>query len=106
MTSREERERGRETTPSKFGETTPQTYPGTDYSFTLQAVMEMQKAIGKLTQAVETLTEKTNKHEEKIDKISHRVYAAAAIVSVFAVVAGFILNKLADAVISALKIAK
>jgi len=95
----------KETTPPRLPDTTPRSPYGGDYSY-MEIIMAMQNTMGKLTTAVDTLVEKTNKHEEKLDKISHRVYAAAAIVSIFAVVAGFVLNKLADAVIAALKIAK
>jgi hypothetical protein len=33
-----------------------QIYPGTEYNFMLQAVLDMQKTIGALTNAVDTLT--------------------------------------------------
>lgn len=48
----------------------------------MQAVMEMQKSVGRLSQAVETLTEESKKNTEKIDKISHEVYAAKWIVCI------------------------
>jgi len=81
MTPREDRERGgRETAPPKLPETNPPSYAGSDYSFTLQAVMEMQKTIGQLTQAVTTLTDQQKSQATKLDKISHQVYAALVVI--------------------------
>lgn len=47
----------RETTPKRFAETTPPVYPSLDYSFVLQGVFDIQKSIGKLEQAVQTISE-------------------------------------------------
>jgi hypothetical protein len=45
----------------------------TDWSFTLQAVMELQKAVGSLTSIVSGLQRDSEKHGEQLDKISHQV---------------------------------
>src|SRR2546425_492681 len=103
MTPREEKERRQDSVPGSLPEGTPSSYPGSDYSFTLQSVMEMQKSVGQLIQAVTTLTETSKKHDEKIDKISHRVYAASVVIAIFTAIGAFLLNKIADAVIAALK---
>lgn len=63
-------------TPENLPETTPQKYTIPDQSFTLQAIMEIQKAIGQLTQAVVTLAGQTAKNCEKLDNISHNFYAS------------------------------
>jgi len=76
MTNIEQKVMATVTTPPTFPETTPPAYPSSDYSFTLQAIMEMQKTLGQLTQAVTTLTEESKKHREKIDDMSHKIYAA------------------------------
>ncbi|MHB8173089.1 MAG: hypothetical protein ACYDFU_01335 [Nitrospirota bacterium] len=68
--------------PSQHPQTTPAAYPSFDHSFTLQAVMEMQKALGKLEQAVTTLTEETRTSKETLGKVSHKVYAAQVTVGV------------------------
>lgn len=69
---------GEEITPPRFPETPPplRTTSG-DYSLaTLQTVMEMQRAIGGLTQAVTTLTDQQKEQAKKLDGISHKIYAA------------------------------
>lgn len=68
-------------TPQSFPEVTPPNYPSPDHSFTLQAIMEMQKSLGKLEQAVITLTEESKKNGEKIDDISHKIYGAKYFIS-------------------------
>jgi hypothetical protein len=75
-----QREPGPPTTPQRFPETTPTTYPGSEYSFVLQGVFDIQKSIGKLEQAVQTLTEQQKGQGEKLDKLSHKFTAAIAIV--------------------------
>jgi hypothetical protein len=77
MVSRGKRE---ESTPGKMPASDPSSYyPASDYSFTLQAVMEMQKTVGQLTQAVQTLQEQQKSFSQKLDRISHQIYAALAI---------------------------
>jgi hypothetical protein len=94
------REGGRETTtPSRFPETTPQVYPGSDYSFTLQAVLELQKSVGQLQEAVSTLKDQAKQHSDKLEKISLRIYAATAVLVVLGSIIGFLLNKGVDLLI-------
>lgn len=68
--------------PKKYIETTPPSYPSYDPSHILQSVIEMQKSIGMLTQAVTTLTEESKKNSEKLDKISHKIYAAQVVIGI------------------------
>ncbi|MBU4233509.1 MAG: hypothetical protein KJ822_17770 [Proteobacteria bacterium] len=68
--------------PTNLPKTPPQEYVLPEHSFTLQAIMEIQKSIGKLTQAVETLTEDSKKNGVKLDDISHKVYAAQVTIKV------------------------
>jgi hypothetical protein len=106
MTARERGQTGESdsTTPQRFAETPPQpAYPGSDYSFTLQAVMEMQKSVGQLTQAVQTLTEESKQQRAKLDRISHIIYAAGAVITVVGGMIVFLVNKLADALIAGYK---
>ncbi|PYX63012.1 MAG: hypothetical protein DMG78_32420 [Acidobacteria bacterium] len=83
MTPREDKERsGKETAPPKLPETNPPSFPGSDYSFTLQAVFEMQGTLGKLTQAVENLT------------VSKVIYAAGAVLTVLGIIGGWLIGKI------------
>jgi hypothetical protein len=44
-----------------------------DYSFTLQAIMEVQKALGDLTAKTERLISDVSGHGTKIDDIRHQI---------------------------------
>jgi len=59
--------------------------------------MKMQMSVGKLMEAVETLKIQSKEHGQKIDRISHTIYAAAAVVTVIGAIGLFILNKIWDA---------
>jgi hypothetical protein len=59
-----------------------------DHSFTLQAVMEMQKSLGQLTQAVNSLTEQTKENSEEIKTIGRQVYAARVVVTIVGSIVG------------------
>lgn len=45
----------RATTPTHFPDTTPPSYPGTDFSFTLQAVYDLKGTVSRLEQAIANL---------------------------------------------------
>ena len=85
----------RETTPPRLPEITPQAYPSSDYSFTLQAVMEMQKTLGQLTQAVITLTEESKEIKGKLNRIGNKVNAA----QVGLVISGVVLSAIGSAAV-------
>src|ERR1700733_15632807 len=66
--------------------TTPEGYPTSptpglsaiDHSFTLQTMMEVQRAVGALTQAISTLTEQSKEQGKKIDDVRMDMHAAKA----------------------------
>ena len=94
---KEDRERGgKDVNPTKFPETTPSAYPGSDYSFTLQAVFEMKGTLGELKKAIETLTEQSRSNHDKLNKMSHVIYAVSAVVTVLGVLAGYVIKGLWD----------
>lgn len=64
--------------------------------------MELQKSTGQLSQAVVTLTEQSKEQGKKLDSISHRMYAAAAVLTAVGGIAYFLLDRLFDQVLSAL----
>src|SRR5579863_3029315 len=93
MSAREDRERSREGPPQRMAETTPPEYPSRDYAFpTLQAVIEMQKTLGQLGQAIHTLTEQVKDNDKKLDKIALVVYSAGAVIAVLGTIGGFIVK--------------
>lgn len=76
--------------PDKLPQTTPpQEYILSDQSgFILQSILEMQKTLGQLTQAVITLTEESKKSSATLNKISHKIYAAEVVGSLLVLISG------------------
>lgn len=72
--------------PEASPQITPQAYSPYDHSFTLQATMEMQKTLGKLEQAVTTLTEESKNSREKLGKIDKDIHAAKVTIKVVGVI--------------------
>ncbi len=73
-------------------------------SWVLQSVMDMQKTLGQLTQAVNTLTDRTEKTGDKLEakieklgdtlnKLSHKIYAAMVVVTIFGAIVAFLVDK-------------
>ena len=99
MSAREDKERGRETSPGKLPDTTPQVFPGPNYDFILQIVFEMQKTVGQLTQAVNTLTDQQKSLSEKLDKISHKIYPAIVVLLLVGTILGFFAKGINDLIV-------
>jgi hypothetical protein len=55
----------------------PPGYPAASHDFTLQAVMHMQEAVGKLTEAVNSLKDQGKDRDRKLDDLSRDVRAVA-----------------------------
>jgi hypothetical protein len=89
-----------ESTPKRYAETTPTaSFSPYDPSFTLQSILEMQKNLGQLTQAVTTLMEESKKNGEKLNKISHKIYAAEAILAIVGGVLIYFIHKALDVIV-------
>jgi len=89
--------------PSRFPERAPDTHYATDHSFTLQAIMEMQKAIGGISAEIKALSAGQQKFETKLDKMedslstmSKQLYAAGVVMLIALAVGGFIVDKAWD----------
>lgn len=73
----------------------PQTAPPQEYvlsdhsSFILQAILDMKNTLGELKQAVKTLTEESQRNNTKLDKISHKIFAAEAIGALLVILGGW-----------------
>ncbi len=99
----EEHSRGREGPPRDLPQTPPPP-PSTEYlGWILQTISELHKTAGELSKSVETLTDQVRKHEEKLDRISHRIYAAVAVMTIVGGVLIWILNAASDEIISVVK---
>jgi len=71
------------TTPEGYPTVPPSVaYPSGDYSYTLEVVMEMQKTLGQLTQAIATLTEQGKEHGRKLEDACKDIHAAKVVVGV------------------------
>jgi hypothetical protein len=66
-------------TPRDFPTTTPTETVSREYSFSLQALMELQKAVGQLSERMDSVRKQNEKQGEKLDSISHQIYAAWAV---------------------------
>jgi len=89
------------TTSPKLPDTSPQPFQGSDYSFTLQAVLEVQRSLGKLENAIINLADQSQKHGDKLDKLSHKismaqggVWVIAALIAGLGSAVAFLLNKI------------
>lgn len=107
MTENVKQENQRATIPPALAETTPPVSPGHDYSsFLFQQMMEIQRNIGQLIQAVTTLTAESKDQNTTIKGLSHKISVAqgalwvlVGIISASGVFVGFFLNKIWNAAI-------
>lgn len=88
---------------------TPGHYPPPDYSFTLQAIMELKGAVGQLSEAMARLNRQFERIEEKSEKrfdslessmagVRLTISIAAAVLAIIVGVSGFFIDKAWDAV--------
>ena len=63
-------------TPDQYPVATPPGLQAADHSWVLQTVMELQKSVGGLTQAVATLTEQVRDQGAKLDAVRQEVTEA------------------------------
>jgi len=61
-----EKEPVRATPPPPFAETPTPSYPSGDYSYTVELVATIQNALGRLTEAVESLKEQSKEHGKEL----------------------------------------
>lgn len=89
----------REGKPGRLPDTTPPpAMPSGDYSYVLEIVMQMQHSMGQLSEAVNGLKSKQEEQGKKLDSISHKVYAAVAIVLLFGAILTFFAKSINDAI--------
>jgi hypothetical protein len=97
---------GREAPPTKFPEVPPTSYAeSVGSAWLMESIMQMQQTIGELKATVSHLTTASDKQSAKLDSISHRIYAAGAVLTVVIAIGGFFLSKIWDGVFTLLKAA-
>ena len=74
-----------------------------DYRLTVDLVGTMNRELGKLSSAVETLTEESKGLRSKVDRISHIMYAVAAVGTIGIGIIVWIVNKAIDYGLSTMK---
>lgn len=96
----------REAAPQAFPEVPPPAYSqAVNASWVVESMMQVQQSIGKLEAKVDQLTSASDKQSTKIDKISHIIFAAGAVLAVILTVGGFFLNKIWDGIFVLIKAA-
>jgi hypothetical protein len=65
-------------------------------------MMQMQQTMGELKATVAHLTSASDQQGQKLDRISHRMYAAGVVLAILLAVGGFLLNKVWDGVFALL----
>ncbi|MCG8691154.1 MAG: hypothetical protein MI806_08085 [Minwuiales bacterium] len=88
-------------TPTEFPVTTP-PFVQTDHSFTLQAIMEIQRAVGELKSSVDSLAEDQREQRKSLDKIRYFLGAATAAAAIVGAFILYILDKEYDKIIDLL----
>jgi len=103
--ARQTRSETKDSVPKEFPEVLPSSYPGAvGGAYLIESVMQMQKSIGELSSHISHLTAASEKHGEKIDRISHRMYAAGIVLTIVLGIGGFLLNKIWDGVFKLLQV--
>ena len=94
--------RARQTTPNVLPSTTPPAV-SSDYSFVLPTLMELQKEVGKLNQAVSTVNDELKVQRAKLDKIGKQVYAAIVVLVVIGSILSFFAKSINDIIVHRLE---
>ena len=90
MPPREPRALPKETTPPQFASGTPPLHisSSNDHNFFLQTALEIQRSIGKLEAATNTLVSTAEKHDAKIQTLNDAVIGAKGMGKAFGWVLG------------------
>jgi hypothetical protein len=96
-------ETARESTPSQLAQVTPTYQQAVGATYLSEALMQMQATLGELRSDVRHLTTASEKQSTKIDKISHIIFAAGAVLTVLLAITGFFINKIWDGLVIVMK---
>ena len=79
--------------PGDMPRTPPPVYPGTDYSFVLQSVFEIQRTLGAVEKAISTLTDELKDQGKTLNWISRIIWFTAGGIVLAGGLVGYILDK-------------
>lgn len=87
--------------PSTPAQTTPTggAFGQVDHSFTLQAVMELQKSVGKLEHKIDSLSGSVDGMKSKVEDLvhwKHKILGGAAVLVFIGGAFGFLASKVSD----------
>jgi hypothetical protein len=90
----------RSPTDPNRSEPTPENAPAyqhpADHQWNLQFLLDLKGSVASLGEKISGLTEKVEDQGKKLNTISHQIYAAWAILIVFGIIGGFLINHLWD----------
>ena len=89
MASRTRPPTGVEGPPTEFAEVPPPKPQMIDHSFTLQAIMELQKSLAQLATKVDRLVEDVKTHGQKIDDVQSKISFVKGAVWVIGTITAF-----------------
>lgn len=79
------------TTPARYPDIPPpQAHPSGDYSYTVELVATINREIGRLTEAVNSLKEQSKDRDHKIDDVLKEVHAVSKDIHAAKVTAGVV----------------
>jgi hypothetical protein len=91
----------REAAPQRFAEVPPPAYSqNVGATYLAETVMQMQQSLGELKSDVRHLKESVDGHGKKLDRISHIIFAASVVATIFIAIGGFAISKLVDVLLS------
>ncbi len=94
----------KETAPERFPEVPPPAYAqAVGSTWLVESMMQMQHAVGELKATVEHLKATSDKQSSKLDRISHQIFAAGAVLAVVLAAVGFFMNKIWDGLVVLMK---
>src|SRR5439155_24414853 len=84
------------TTPPRTSDVPPPYSQAVTSTWLVESLMQLQRSISKLEVKVDHLASASEKQGAKLDSISHRVYAAAVVVTIAVAIIGFFIHKMWD----------
>lgn len=94
-----------ETSPRQTAEVTPTYHQAVGVAYMTEALMQMQATLGELKSDVKHLAAASEKQGMKTDRVSHIIFAAGVVLTILLAIGGFLLNKIWDGLVLALRAA-
>lgn len=88
-------------TPPDIPEATPTRF---DNLLRVESLIALHGSVGELKEAVRTLQRSVEKQGDKLDSLSHRMYAASAIIVIVLGFLAWILDKLSPVLLAAIHV--